>query len=129
VKQITMVFGKWRQQQQQDGANVREMKGLLEVTHRILVTSRRLNIALSSGPLPGHVVAMLAKERPMTVLPLLKILRSLYEAHNHPKEFIIQHGILKTIESLAKGEKNHKMAVVAKQAQNLLDAFQINSIL
>jgi len=125
LQTFTSVFELWKQQLAA-GAGVGELKGLLEIFHRILATSRRLNVALSGGTLPGVAVAMLREELPMTSLPLLKILRSLYEAHPHPKEFIIQHGIHKAVQGLAEGEK---AALVAKQAQNLLDAFQINSIL
>lgn len=125
LARMTRVFETWKHQLTA-GTGVGELKGLLEIFHRILATSRRLNVALSAGTLPGLAVAMLREESPMTSLPLLKILRSLYEAHPHPKEFIIQHGIHKAVQGLAKDEK---ATLVAKQAQNLLDAFQINSIL
>ena len=126
LQTVTGVFGTWKQQLT-ERTNVGELKGLLEIFHRILATSRRLNVALSSGALPALAVAMLREELPMTSLPLLKILRSLYEAHPHPKDFIIQHKIHAAVRSLA--EADARAALVAKQAQNLLDAFQINSIL
>jgi len=122
---FSSIFEKWKVQLTA-GEGVGELKGLLEIFHRILMASRRINVALSEGPLPSLVVAMLRDDRPMTSLPLLKILRALYEAHPHPKEFIILHRIHSVVQTLA---ERGKSALVAKQAQNLLDAFQINSIL
>ena len=104
LQSLISVFEAWKKQLD-TGAGAGELKGLLEIFHRILITSRRLSVALSSQNLPGLAVAMLRKELPMTSLPLLKIVRSLYEAHPRPKEFIIQNGIHRAVHGLAEGEK------------------------
>ncbi|GAB4815162.1 hypothetical protein N2152v2_002208 [Parachlorella kessleri] len=101
---------------------------LLTPLLRLLRRSSRLAAELAQRGLAARVMELLKKPNAHTCLSLLDILRVLYENHPNPKEFIMKYRVQQTLHALAHGQSARDAVLVRKQAQNLLDAFQVNLV-
>lgn len=86
---------------------------------------------MSTQGLAGLVVELLRRASALTALDLLQIVRCMYEQHEHPKEFVVKYGLTPVLRAMASGDRWRpgEAVLVRKQAQALLDAFQINTVL
>lgn len=109
--------------------NEERLQAILVPFQRLLMRSPRLSVALStSTSLPGKVLDLLRQPSPAVALPLMDVLKSLYENYPRPKEFIIKHRVVPVLTALANGTVASEQVLVRHQAQNLLDAFQANTV-
>jgi len=119
-----------QQQQQyflQHGGQER-LQGILVAIQRLLNRSQRLAVALASSALPVNILELLKQPSAASALPLLEILKSLYENHPRPKEFILKNRVIGVLGALANGTLSSDQVLVRHQAQNLMDAFQVNMV-
>lgn len=84
---------------------------------------------MGQGGLTPLVVAMLGRASAITALQLLQVLRTLYEFHPRPKQFVVQYNLAEHLRALAEGEKSSAKhsVLVCKQALSLLQAFRVHS--
>lgn len=82
--------------------------------------------AASTG-LPGVLVGMLANANALTAIPLLQAIGCIYEHHPRPKAFIAQHPVVQQLRRFTL-PGNQQLVLVSKQAQQLLNAFDVNVV-
>lgn len=104
------------------------LQGILVALQRLLNRSQRLAVALASSALPVNVLELLKQPSAASALPLLEILKCLYENHPRPKEFILKNRVIGVLGALANGTVSSDQVLVRHQAQNLMDAFQVNMV-
>ncbi len=83
-------------------------------------------VEVSLNGMAPLLVQLLKQPNALTALNLLQIVRCMYEQHPRPKEFIIKFSIAEQLRRLAAASS--QAVLVRKQAQNLLDAFQLNVV-
>ena len=72
------------------------------------------------------LVSMLAMANALTALPILQAISCIYEHHPRPKAFVAQHAIVPQLRRFtAPGDQ--QFVLVSKQAQLLLNAFNMNT--
>ena len=76
---------------------------------------------MGQGGLTPIVLDTLAQTSALTALDLLQVLRTLFEFHPRPKQYVAQHGILEHLQRLAAGgDRSRRQSVlVQKQAGSL----------
>ena len=85
-------------------------------------------VEVGQGGLAPLVVAMLGRAGALTQLQLLQVLRTLYEFHPRPKQFVVQHGLAECLRGLAQGGRGASQSVlVRKQALSILQALQVHT--
>ncbi|CAK0734185.1 hypothetical protein CVIRNUC_000395 [Coccomyxa viridis] len=108
---------------------------LLKPFLRILRHSKRITVEMGQGGLTPIVLDTLAQTSALTALDLLQVLRTLFEFHPRPKQYVAQHGILEHLQRLASGgdrSRRHAPAqsvLVQKQAGSLLQALRVQSVI
>jgi len=85
-----------------------------------------LQVEVSLNGMAPLLVQLLKQPNALTALNLLQIVRCMYEQHPRPKEFIVKFSIAEQLRRLAAASS--QAVLVRKQAQNLLDAFQLNVV-
>ena len=85
-----------------------------------------LQVEVSLNGMAPLLVQLLKQPNALTALNLLQIVRCMYEQHPRPKEFIVKFSIAEQLRRLAAASS--QAVLVRKQAQNLLDAFQLNAV-
>ncbi|PRW61538.1 MAP3K epsilon kinase 1-like isoform X2 [Chlorella sorokiniana] len=106
-----------------------QLQSLLAPLLRLLQRSPRLAVELAQNGLAPRVVELLRRPNATAALSLLQMLRAMYEHHPRPKEFIVKYRVQQALAALAHGQSATNQVLVRKQAQNLLDAFQVNVVL
>ena len=82
----------------------------------------------TAAGLPAVLVSMLSGANALTALPLLQTISCIYEQHPRPKAFVAQHAIVQQLRRfVAPGDQ--QFVLVTKQAQLLLNAFNVNSVI
>jgi hypothetical protein len=112
-----------------DVADPEALQVTLASLARVLARSMRLAAALASAGLAQRAISLLHRASAAIALSLLELIRLLYEAHPRPKEFIARYRVAAALNSLAHGSPAAGQVLVRKRAQNLLDAFQLNTVL
>ena len=84
----------------------------------------QVEVALSG--LAPIVIQLLKHPNALTALNLLQMVRCMYEQHPRPKEFIVKYSIAEQLKRLSAASS--QAVLVRKQAQSLLDAFQLNVV-
>lgn len=84
----------------------------------------QVEVALSG--LAPIVIQLLKHQNALTALNLLQMVRCMYEQHPRPKEFIVKYSIAEQLKRLSAASS--QAVLVRKQAQSLLDAFQLNVV-
>lgn len=110
------------------GGDGEQLQSLLTSLARLLQRSPRLAVELAQNGLAARVVELLKRPGATAALSLLQMLRAMYEHHPRPKEFIVKYRVQQTLAALAHGQSAANQVLVRKQAQNLLDAFQVNVV-
>ncbi len=87
-----------------------------------------LQVELAQRGLPALVVQLLRQASPLDSLPLLEMLRCMYEQHPRPKEFIIKFGVAEQLRRMIAVGSQNGAQLVPQKAQSLLDAFSMNSV-
>ncbi|CAG9463221.1 unnamed protein product [Pedinophyceae sp. YPF-701] len=103
---------------------------ILEPLIKILRASKRVAAALGrDGRVTWNVSALLGEERDALLRrSLLKVIRHLYEHHPQPKEFLLDPHLQDALHRLTNAE--HENAVMVRaEAQKLLDAFRLNTVM
>ena len=83
---------------------------------------------MGEGGLVPVVVALLGRAGALTALKLLDLVRVLYEAAPRPKAFLARPALADQLTHLAADECSSHSVLVRKQAQRLLDAFRLNTV-
>ncbi|KAK9810498.1 hypothetical protein WJX72_011817 [[Myrmecia] bisecta] len=96
---------------------------------RIMKRSPRITVEVAQAGLPAVLVELLKAASALTALSLLQMVRCMYEHHPRPKDLLVKTALVEQLRRLAAGVRTHQAVLVRKQAQNLLDAFQINCVL
>ena len=88
-------------------------------------------VEMGQGGLTPIVLDTLAQTSALTALDLLQVLRTLFEFHPRPKQYVAQHGILEHLQRLASGgDRSRRQSVlVQKQAGSLLQALRVQSVI
>lgn len=86
-------------------------------------------VEMGQGGLTPIVLDMLRQTSALTALDLLQVLRTLYEFHPRPKQYVAQHGISVQLQRLASGSDRTGggSVLVQKQASSLLQAVKVQS--
>jgi len=83
-------------------------------------------VEVGQGGVAALVVEMLGRVGALMQLQLLQVLRTLYEFHPRPKQFVVQHGLADRLLALADGGRDaSERVLVRKQATIFLQAFQV----
>lgn len=105
-----------------------KIQNIVSPLSRMVARSPLLAVALADAGLANSVIDLLKRPTPRTALALLELLRLLYENQTRPKEFIIKYRVQPTLAALARGGPDGDQVLVRKQAENLLKAFQVNTV-
>ncbi len=86
-------------------------------------------VEMGQGGLTPIVLDTLKQTSALTALDLLQVLRTLYEFHLRPKQYVAQYGILEHLQKLASGSDRSGggSVLVQKQASSLLQALKVQS--
>eukprot|EP00735_Rhodelphis_limneticus_P013963 TRINITY_DN7931_c0_g1::TRINITY_DN7931_c0_g1_i1::g.15623::m.15623 TRINITY_DN7931_c0_g1::TRINITY_DN7931_c0_g1_i1::g.15623 ORF type:complete len:1244 (+),score=360.81,sp/Q8T2I8/SEPA_DICDI/43.59/3e-144,sp/Q8T2I8/SEPA_DICDI/59.02/3e-107,Pkinase/PF00069.20/5.7e-71,Pkinase_Tyr/PF07714.12/5.6e-49,Kinase-like/PF14531.1/0.0032,Arm/PF00514.18/1.4e+03,Arm/PF00514.18/1.5e+02,Arm/PF00514.18/1.2e+04,Arm/PF00514.18/3.4,Arm/PF00514.18/7.6e+03,Ric8/PF10165.4/40,Ric8/PF10165.4/0.088,BUD22/PF09073.5/0.043,DUF3385/P len=108
-------------------AKMNSLKNLLEPLLKIVQLSSRTNKALGDSAFVSCLLERLRNDNADANirLNLLKILRSLYERHERPKQLITQHRLIEVMMRLQKADK----VLIQQIANNLLIAFTANDVI
>lgn len=82
-------------------------------------------VEMGQGGLTPIVLDTLTRTAALTALDLLQVLRTLYEFHPRPKQYVAQHGFSEHLQRLASG--SGQSVLVQKQAGALLHALKVQS--
>ncbi|KAL3139702.1 hypothetical protein ABBQ38_004012 [Trebouxia sp. C0009 RCD-2024] len=121
VQRFVSLFASYSQ-----NADSEALARLLDPFLRIMKRSRKITVEVSLNGMAPLLVQLLKQPNALTALNLLQIVRCMYEQHPRPKEFIIKYSIAEQLRRLAAASS--QAVLVRKQAQNLLDAFQLNVV-
>ncbi|CAD7703488.1 unnamed protein product [Ostreobium quekettii] len=126
IERLVTLLQSYRQKQS-------AVAGVLDPLLRMLQRSDKLSRQLGQGGLVPVIMEMLRTADAATSLKLLKALRSIYEMHPRPKEFIKRYDVERHLHRLASGSASGSLSgevrvLVRKAAQELLRAFQMNQI-
>ena len=91
----------------------------------ILILSA-VQVEVAHNGLPPLLVDLLKQHKALTILNLLAVVRVIYQHHPRPKEFIVKFNIAEQLRQLV--ASNNSQVLVRTKAQELLDAFQMNSV-
>ncbi len=88
-----------------------------------------VQVEMGQGGLTPIVLDTLKQTSALTALDLLQVLRTLYEFHPRPKQYVAQYGILEHLQKLASGSDRSGggSVLVQKQASSLLQALKVQS--
>ncbi|DBA67330.1 TPA: hypothetical protein ACH3X2_001627 [Trebouxia sp. C0005] len=121
VQRFVALFASYSQ-----NADSEALARLLDPFLRIMKRSRKITVEVSLNGMAPLLVQLLKQPNALTALNLLQIVRCMYEQHPRPKEFIVKFSIAEQLRRLAAASS--QAVLVRKQAQNLLDAFQLNVV-
>ena len=90
-----------------------------------------VQVEMGQGGLTPIVLDTLKQTTALTALDLLQVLRTLYEFHPRPKQYVAQHGISEHLQQLAGGgdRSGGRSVLVQKQTSSLLQALKVQSVI
>lgn len=98
----------------------------LLVSHKFDVRMHVVQVQLTTAGLPAVLVSMLSGATALVALPILQAISCMYEHHPRPKAFLAQHAIMPQLRRYTT-PGDQQFVLVAKQAQLLLNAFNVNT--
>ncbi len=96
---------------------------------RIVGRSQKIGHAMTLAGLASRITELMNEAYPPSTLALLELLKILYEIEPQPKEFLSRNRVIPALKKLTSGGNAEDQVLVQMQANKLLTAFSVNTVI